>query len=81
VTNHGPDAVTGALVGDPASAGRDCTAVPCAGAAGPGSVAVAGLSCWSGFFIMAPRFRGAEGTKKPRIRCRCGVLRVFFRFF
>ncbi|MNW05642.1 hypothetical protein D3C71_2019160 [compost metagenome] len=43
MTNHGPDAVTGALVRDPASAGIDCTAVTCSGAACPGSVTVASL--------------------------------------
>gem|GEM_PF-4799159 len=43
VTNHGPDAVSGALVRDPASPGLDCTAATCAGAACPGSVTVAAL--------------------------------------
>lgn len=43
VTNHGPDAVTGALVRDSAAAGLDCTAVTCSGAACPGSVTVASL--------------------------------------
>lgn len=43
VRNHGPDAVTGAVVRDPASPGLDCTAVTCTGAACPGAVTVAAL--------------------------------------
>lgn len=43
VRNHGPDAVTGAIVRDPASTGLACSAVTCSGAACPASVTVAAL--------------------------------------
>ncbi|MBT2748612.1 MULTISPECIES: DUF11 domain-containing protein [unclassified Lysobacter] len=43
VRNHGPDAVAGAVVRDPASTGLGCSAATCSGAACPGSVTVAAL--------------------------------------